>query len=63
METDKKPHVWVIEMRDGDKWLPCGSCRITREEAEASARGWNHSDKAGLEYRVRKYVRETRRGD
>jgi len=49
-------HVWIIEIKDGSKWIPTIGCGLTRDDAHQLKRGkWeylNPSDK----FRVKKYI-------
>lgn len=51
-------HLWVVEVKDRDKWYPTVCARLSKEEARGERREWfkkNPTDK----FRVTKYVRAT----
>ena len=48
--------VWMVEMKNNGRWLPCVTCRLTREDGRAALPLWralNPDDR----FRVAPYVR------
>ena len=52
----KQPCVWVVEFTYRGKWEVCAA-RVTRAEARKRASFERRTGPAGVNYRVRKYVR------
>jgi len=50
-----KNHVWVIEQKDGKKWLPTDEFGLTRREAR-KVLTWISCASDACRYRVRQYV-------
>ena len=51
----KKPHLWVIEMKDGLRWIPTVGAMPTLTAARAELKIWRRHD-TGSELRLNKYV-------
>ena len=52
----KTSHVWIVEMEQRGKWMPCGSMYFTKRQALGDVSYWKEGD-PGEKLRVRKYVR------
>jgi len=51
------PHVWIVEVKDGDRYYPTPDCATSRERARKMKKyacELFSTDK----YRIKKYVRE-----
>lgn len=53
----KKNHVWVIEEKDGDRWIPTPHILTVRGEAR-DVRNTIYNHDIDIKLRIRKYVSE-----
>lgn len=57
MSERKRPHIWVIEIDDGNFWKPCADASLNKADARDALRDWAFrlpNDKL----RIAKYVRQ-----
>jgi hypothetical protein len=57
MKYKRRPHVWIVEMRDGGAWLPCCCASLTRRQAEIEMEWWRGEHDERWQYRVARYER------
>lgn len=59
MSKPKRPHVWVVELREGDRWRPCSETALTRREAVRKLGWWRgeRGESGRFVYRVARYER------
>jgi hypothetical protein len=50
-------HLWVVEMRFGDKWFPTVEVAFSRMEGREELEGWREQNPLD-DFRLVKYVRE-----
>lgn len=51
----KPNHIWVVEMQDGKKWLPCTGVGLDREQGRDELRRWKN-DCPEWKFQLRKYM-------
>jgi hypothetical protein len=49
-------HVWVIEIKDGKKWMPCADAHLTHGDAKREMAFYWMFNNPKDKFRVKKYV-------
>jgi hypothetical protein len=50
----KKNHVWIVEMKNGDRWVPTVGCGLTQKDGEWHIAVWRRNNPDG-KFRLKQY--------